>query len=281
MVPSPLSSPADPALDWRQGDCVLGTQDFIYRILATMPLAQASMDAVAEDPLAEVVAQTVEGLMVVSQSCDIVRPAAGRPFVEAAPLVQLPDLEFREVILGARPQYATVPSLHAAKLAADLDRVMTVEKSLLSTWARHPGCSDDSDRRLLGKRLARKRFRAALPDEFTPWFKPLRNRLSRLADSNAADALVFSELEEIRIQATPSWGAAQVNIFIWFILKDEAPARDRSDVLDAWLAKIPPKGTFITCGGRMAFYSDMTASEYLDSDSLDLDHMSPEEPEAT
>jgi hypothetical protein len=276
-----MSSPADPALDWRQGDCVLGTQDFIYRILATMPLAKASMDAVAEDPLAEFVAQPVEGLMVVSQSCDIVRAAKGRPFVEVVPLVQLPDLEFREVILGARPQYATVPSLHADKLAADLDRVMTVEKTLLSTWARHPGCSGDSDRRLLGKQLARKRYRAALPDEFNPWFKPLRNRLSRLADANSADALVFSELEEIRIQATPAWGAAQINIFIWFILKDEAPNRDRSEVLDAWLAKIPPRSPFISCDGRMAFYSDMTASEYIDSDSLDLDYMSPEEPEAT
>jgi hypothetical protein len=275
MVPSPPSSPGDLALDWRQGDCVLGEQDFIYRILATMPLVKASVDAVAVDPMAEVVAQTVEGLMVISQSCDIVRPTVGRPFVEVAPLVQLPDPEFREVALGARPQYVTVSSLRAGKLAADLDRVMTVEKSLLSSWARHPGCSGDSERRLLGKQLARKRYRAALPDEFAPWFKPLRNRLSRLDGSSAADALVFSELEEIRVQATPSWGAAQMDIFIWFILKDDAPNRDRSEILEAWLAKIPPNGVFISRTGRITHYSDMTALEYIDSDPLDLDHMSP------
>ena len=276
MGPGPDVACANEPLAWRQGDCVVGTQDFVFRILAAKPLTKAGQQAVAEDPETEFVVEPVDGLMVVSQSCDIVRNPEERPFVEAAPLVKLTEATFKEVILGARPQFVTVPGLHADRLAADLDRIQTVEKSLLATWPRHPGCLVDADRRSLGKQLARKRYRAALPDEFTPWFKPLRNRFARLGDSGAIDAAVFRELEEIRIQASPSWDASQIDVFIWLILSDDAPTRDRSDVLDAWLAKIPPRGPFVSCQGRIVRYEDMTAAEYIDSDPLELDHMSPE-----
>lgn len=277
MPLAPESNPSCDVRSWRQGDCVIGEQDFVYRIMSATPLCQASQQAVGLDPSAEFVVHPVDGLMVVSQSCDIARPPEARPFAEVAPLVKLAEEDFREVLLGARPRYVTVPGLHMSRLAADLDRIQTVEKTLLSAWPRHQGCHTDSDRRLLGKQLARKRFRAALPDEFAPWFKPLRNRFSRLTGSSSADAIVFQELSEIRIQASPSWDAARVDIFIWFVLKDEAPVRDRSAILEGWLAKIPPKDAFVSCQGRVVRYEDMTALEYIDSDPLDLDHMSPEQ----
>lgn len=277
MPLTPESNPSCDVHSWRQGDCVVGEQDFVYRIMTAQPLCQESRRAVEEDPSAEFVVHPVDGLMVVSQSCDIVRPSETRPFVEVAPLIKLAEEDFREVLIGARPRYVTVPGLHTARLAADLDRVQTVEKTLLCSWPRLQGCHIDSDRRLLGKQLARKRFRAALPDEFTPWFKPLRNRFSRLAGSTSADAVVFKELSEIRIQASPSWDAPRVDIFIWFVLKDEAPVLDRSTILEGWLAKVPAKDAFVSCQGRIVRYEDMTALEYIDSDPLDLDHMSPDE----
>lgn len=281
MPLTPESNPSCDVHSWRQGDCVVGEQDFVYRIMAAQPLCQESRQAVEVDPSAEFVVHPVDGLMVVSQSCDIVRPPETRPFAEVAPLVKLIEEDFREVLLGARPRYVTVPGLHAARLAADLDRIQTVEKTLLSAWSRLQGCHTDSDRRLLGKQLARKRFRAALPDKFTPWFKPLRNRFSRLAGSSSTDAIVFQELSEIRIQASPSWDAPRVEIFIWFVLKDEAPIRDRSAILEGWLAKIPAKDSFVSCQGRVIRYEDMTALEYIESDPLDLDHMSPDQGDET
>lgn len=279
MALTPESNPSNDANLWRQGDCVVGEQDFVYRILPTQPLCRESHQAVEEDPSAEFVVHPVDGLMVVSQSCDIVRPPEARPFAEVAPLITLAEEDFREVLLGARPRYVTVPGLHTSRLVADLDRVQTVEKTLLGAWSRHQGCFSDSDRRLLGKQLARKRFRAALPDKFTPWFKPLRNRFSRLAGSSSADAMVFQELCEIRIQASPSWDAPRVDVFIWFVLKDGAPVLDRSAVLEGWLAKLPPTDPFVACQGRIVRYEDMTGLEYIDSDPLDLDHMSPDQGE--
>lgn len=276
MESTPNITAASPFLAWRQGDCVIGTEDFVFRILPASPLSMASHQAVKVDPQAEFVVEQVDGLMVISQGCDIVRNPTERPFIEVAPLVHLPEGTFNEVLLGARPQFVTVPGLHANRLAADLDRIQTVEKSLLAGWQRLSGCLLDADRRSLGKQLARKRYRAALPDEFAPWFKPLRNRFARLKDSSALDASVFHVLEEIRIQASPSWDAPQIDVFIWFILDDEASIRDRSSILDAWLAKIPPSGPFVTCLGRFVRYEEMTAAEYIDSDPLDLDHLSPE-----
>ena len=173
----------------------------------------------------------VEGYRVVSQTCDLVKPIEVAPFVEVSPQVTLSPGVFREVQLGARPWFATVPPLHSACLTADLDRTLTIEKAFLALWPRQPGCSTDRERRQLSLYLGRKRQRAALPDVFAPRFKPLMNRLARLARSSSPNALVFQELEEIRVHPAPSWDAESVAVFICFLLKDEAPPGDRSQVL--------------------------------------------------
>ena len=279
MNPAPI-----PGLDvavnlWRQGDCILGEQEFVFRIDPRLPTTPESREAVQADPGTSYVVHPVEGFMVVTQSCDLVKPIEAAPYVELAPLVTLPPEVFREVLLGARPQFVSVPPLHASRQAADLDRALTIEKACLARWPRLAGCRTDAERRRLSLHLGRKRQRAALPDAFTPWFKPLRNRLARLLQSNADDAEVFRELEEIRVQPAPSWDAPSVAVFLWFLLKDEAPPRDRSQVLEDWLDKLVPRPPFTEVHGRMIHYVDLQASDYRDSDPLDLDRFSPEDEE--
>lgn len=279
MSPNGAASLDDTIRLWRQGDCVPGPNEFVFRLDPKLPSTPASQEAVREDPDATYAAQPVEGFMVITQTCDLVKPIAGAPFVEVSPLVTLTPAVFEEVRLGARPRFVTVPPLHSTLQAADLDRILTIEKACLALWPRQSGCRTDTERRKLGLQLGRKLQRAALPDFFAPWFNPLRKRFNRLKHANSPEAVAFQDLDDIRVQPHPFWDAPEVTLFFWFILKDEAPEADRSKALEEWLGRLVPAPPVTQVEGRVVHYVDMLASEYLDSDPLDLDHFSPEEPE--
>jgi hypothetical protein len=108
--------PSDPPADiaridealqaWRRGECVLGEQWFAHRFAPAQPLTdEAKASAEAGVDLAE---SETRGLMIVSQSCDVVRSCSERPFVEVCPVVQLEEDVFRQVQRGRRPQFAFV-----------------------------------------------------------------------------------------------------------------------------------------------------------------------------
>jgi hypothetical protein len=61
----------------------------------------------------------------------------------------------------------------------------------------------------------------------------------------------------------------------WFIAnpKDVTETR-RSGVLATWEKRIPAKGRFKRVFLQIATYEELTAEEYLESDQLDLDHLS-------
>lgn len=80
-----------------------------------------------------------------------------------------------------------------------------------------------------------------------------------------------------RVQASPSWDAPFVDLFFWF-LRDGGDAtfegRSWADLLVSWLQLVPPEGRFQSVEGELVSLEDLTAGEYLDSDPLDLDHLS-------
>jgi hypothetical protein len=142
---------------WRQGDCVVGEQWFVHRLALDAPLTEGSFAAAKEGiDLAEC---EVHGLVVLSQTCDIVRSCAERPYLEITPLVNVDEPELRAIERGRRPRYAFIPGLRDKELVADLDRVMTVEKAVVASWMRVPGCMTDQEARDLARALARKRTR--------------------------------------------------------------------------------------------------------------------------
>ena len=68
---------------WRQGDCALGPHWFVFRSNPSQPITAAGRSAANEGiDLAE---EEVAGVVVVTQTCDIVRAPAERPFVEISP----------------------------------------------------------------------------------------------------------------------------------------------------------------------------------------------------
>jgi hypothetical protein len=260
---------------WRQGDCVLGEQWFIYRFDPELPLTRESTAVAGQGTdLAE---SAVRGLIVLTQTCDIVRKSIDRPFIEVAPIVEVLEQVAHEIERGRRPLYATIPALRSQRLVADLDRTMTVEKAVVAKWSRTPGCHMDDEARRFSQALARKRARFAFPDDFTDFAKQLESRLLEKHDRQSDEGRALRALREIRVRAAPLWDAAEIELTFWFIREEgeiDFEGQRWDALLDAWLNLIPATGRFTVVNGAVMALEDLTAKDYVESDPLDLDYLS-------
>ncbi len=104
---------------WRQGDCVIGDDWFLFRTNMGNPLTAAGKAAVVEG--VENAETSVRGFAVLTQTCDLVRHCGDRPFAEVSPLVEVNDQVLREIERGRRPNYGFIPGVADRRLVADLD----------------------------------------------------------------------------------------------------------------------------------------------------------------
>jgi hypothetical protein len=260
---------------WRQGDCVLGSQWFAFRVDPSRPLTDAARDAA--EAAVDLVEVEVSGFAVLTQTCDIVRASADRPFIEVCPLVEVSTDVLLEIKKARRPSYAFIPALENRRLVADLDRVMTVEKSVVVQWARVPGWTSDVELRAFSQALGRKRVRFAFPDDFVALVKPLQDRLIEKHGKNSIEGRALRELREIRVAASPSWDHDEVSVMFYFVRTEETSSfegRKWHKFLDGWLKLISPGGRFKEIEGQVSTLEHSTAAEYVASDPLDLDHLS-------
>jgi hypothetical protein len=308
MVSEHLDQEINTALEeWRQGDYVLSDvlskQYFFHLCDPRKPLTEAS-EAITDDTEIAVAVSEVKGLVVVTQTCDIGRFCSDRPYVEVVPLMVPPvivkdpvskklrilkaddnDPEYTNglkekllLIKKARyPQYAFVPGAFGSNLVANLDCVMTVEKAVFAGWNRERGCTNDEEIRALGLALARKRIRFAFPDEFNDIVvKKLQDEIKKRHGKKSPEGAALLALREIRVRAEPSWQDSKVELMFWFIREDTNVMSQRqwSTHCDKWLKLILPYKQFSTIHGEVTTLADMTAQDYIESDPLDLDHLS-------
>ena len=260
---------------WCQGDYVLGELWFIQRFNPKRPLTDESKDlAEKEIDLAE---SEVRGFVVVTQTCDIVRSCASRPFIEVVPLLEVNEKDLHDIQRGRRPQYAYIPGAAEHRLVADLDRAMTVEKAVVAEWERKEGCRDDREVRALGQALARKRIRFAFPDDFTELVRELQGRLQDKHDKASSEGEALRALREIRVRAAPSWNDPEIKLMFWFIRHEgqiQFQGTGWEQQLTKWRARIPESGRFQSIEALVVTLEDMTAKDYVESDPLDLHHLS-------
>jgi hypothetical protein len=271
--------------EWRQGDVVRGPGlFFLHAADLACPLTAEAAEAAAGEPgnptgLAEIVSTADHGLVVLTQTCDLVRPCGQQPFVELAPLIHIPsENDFRMVQLGMRPRYAVVPAVQGERLVAELDRTMTLEKAALAGWPRTSGCATDAERRAFAEALARKRSRPAFPDDFAAGMGRFQERLRDKHGKGSPEGLALRALGEIRVRAAPSWDAERVTLTFWFIKTDDDPiepdAWERQ--IEAWLGLLglPERFSLDDPAYRLRRLEDVNARQYRESDRLDLDHLS-------
>jgi len=217
-----------------------------------------------------------EGLVVLSQSCDVVRSPEIYPFVEVAPLVSLDRQRIAEVRGLRLRRYAFVPGVEGDDLVADLGRVMSVDKTLLAALPRTVGCRSDEERRRFASAVAQKYSRFAFPDDFVEIVSPLRKRLILRSGKQSAEGKAVTALYQVRVRAAESWNETRIETYFWFLWDETDPSTEGIDWpkwCDEWLRLIKPSDKYEVMGSA-AGLEDLTAREYIESDALDLDHLS-------
>ena len=270
---------------WRQGDVSLDAGlEFLFLADLSRPHSPASMqlaETLAEDGEAIEAAATpvldeVRGMVMLSQTCDVIRNCRDRPFVEIAPLVPVLESWVEEIRRLRRPAFAHVSATAGNCLVADLDRTMTVEKAIVARWTRLPGWETDEELRDFAQALSRKRSRFAFPDDFVAAASSLQSHMVARHNKRTDEGAHLRALREIRVRAAPSWGDAEVHLSWWFIKDDDPPdiLADWPALLDRWLALFDRTGRFRLDAPIACRLEDMTARDYVESDRLDLDRLS-------
>lgn len=208
---------------WRQGD-VIEWKHFAYIGDARNPTTPQSAEIAAADPEASIVRLTVEvkGLVILSQTCDIVRSSEFRPFIEVCPLVVVSEQDAKAALHCESIRYAAVPWYDGENVAADLDQVMTIEKGMLVSLKRASGWITDDEIRRFQFSIVRKHQRFAFPNCFNEAMRKLRNKvISRHGKAESAEGRLFAKVQEVRVRAEPSWDAAQFEVEFSFVIPKE------------------------------------------------------------
>ena len=270
---------------WRQGDISLDAGlEFLHFADLSRPLSPASTqvakslanDGEAIEAGATHVLDEVRGMVMLSQTCDVVRDCRNRPFVEVAPLIEVVEPWVEDIRRLKRPAFAYVPATADERLVADLDRTMTVEKALIAGWTRIPGWETDDELRSFARALARKRSRFAFPNDFVAAARRLQEHLIDKHNRQTDEGAHLRALLEIRVRAAPSWDDDEVQLSWWFI-KESDPVGVQvnwSAFLDQWLALVDQTSRFRLDSPIACRLEDMTARDYVESDYLDLDRLS-------
>ena len=88
---------------------------------------------------------------------------------------------------------------------------------------------------------------------------------------------ILRTLREIRVIAAPAWDSDSIEITLLFIRDDDesSPSETNSDEhLKQWLNLVRPEGRFTKIYGLVNTLDDLSARDYVESDPLDLDHIS-------
>lgn len=265
--------------EWRQGDVVdLGAIGWLA--VADAPLTEhaAAASATQDSNVAYVFAE-VEAMVVVSQTCDVIRGCASRPHVELAGLVRLEEPVAGEARRGSRPRFVPVPGA-GGDAFADLDVIVTVEKSLLVRLRRIAGLPTETDQRRFGRGAGRVYSRFAFPDDLSLALAKLVERVRAKHDRDSDEGRALAALEAIRVTGTPSWSADEVDVFLTFAPATRAEAlavlseEDWDQIVDGWLRRASSGGVIRSVDGAMVPLDEFSAREYVDSDPLDLDYLS-------
>ncbi len=268
---------------WRQGDVSLDTGlEFMHIADLSLPHSPASLDASLTDNdklqtrTIVPVFEEVVGFVLLTQTCDIVRPCRDRPFVEVAPLVKEKKNFVEEVNRLKRPAFAYIPTIAKFNYVADLDRVMTVEKAVVANWTRTPGWSTDAENREFARAIARKHSRFAFPDDFVRYANRFMRRIIKKHNRNSVEGEHLRALREIRVQAVPSWNEDNVALMIWFIKNSTSTEKNFNWPLqiEQWTRQFDKSGRFRIDSAVACNLYDITAFDYVESDVLDLDSLS-------
>jgi hypothetical protein len=228
---------------------------------------------------------SVEHLAVLTQTCDIRRSVVERPFLSLAPIVQLDGANVALAARGRLPRFAPL-LLDGETVFADLDRIVTVHKQDMVEWHRTPGVAGTEERRRFANNCGRKFARAALPNDLASALDKFRRRVIKKHGKSSREGAALDLLEDIRVTGTPSWDASEIDVFVLLCPASEEEldafgAGELEQFAESWLDLCVPHGAICSIEGSVIPLDQLSAREYVDSDPLDLGHLSVDGPPDT
>jgi hypothetical protein len=273
----------DELATWRQGDQLHGANLVVIGHPRGSVWSRIRDRLVGGPRRSGPVDEPVEALVVVSQSCDIVRSPEYRPFIQVAPLVRLPTDAGSRATRGSIPRFVPLPAA-GTDAFVDMDRVMTVEKVVARGWTRTPSALAGRERQALGQAIARYYGRPAFPDDFVDATQKLKDRLVDRHGKRSAEGSAATALREVRVFAKPNWDDAEIEVILYFVVPaDEAEGIDGitrltgsfwEEQVRKWGELCAPTGSIKAVICLPITYAEMDALSYRSSDPLDLDYLS-------
>jgi hypothetical protein len=217
LGPSSLDRIAARLQSFRQGEVV----DLPWLVHAAASHGLPWVPAPLFGILRNVARSKVRQVVVLTQTCDIVRPPDKRPYLQVAALIRVRDANTaKRYAEGETPQYVAVPEV-GTDVFADLDRIMTLDKRLIADCPHHAGVATDPEEvRRFGQAVARKFGRYPFPNYFIQSVEPLRSRVLRRWDkSDSPEGKVLADLVQIRVQPVPVEPSSDTDLTLVFIMR--------------------------------------------------------------
>ncbi|MGB8315660.1 MAG: hypothetical protein WCE69_14375, partial [Aestuariivirga sp.] len=205
--------------EWQQGDIVqIAGLPFIYLADLRNPITEKSREFAESDPQSiqenpfAAIADTASDFVIVSQSCDIIKDHLKFPTIQIAPLKVVDPNTLGNAKRGSSASFLFLPAFEAESIAANLDHIMTMEKSVLLHASKGPkkrAVRSDHEIKALGVAIARKFNRFAFPDDFNSALSRFQGRVVEKGRKNSPEGLVYQSVAEIRIVPANAWESIQ------------------------------------------------------------------------
>ncbi|MGE4351446.1 MAG: hypothetical protein AB7E52_04575 [Bdellovibrionales bacterium] len=261
----------DAIRSWRQGDVILDV-NLLNSILTTTLSLEDS------------VGKPIVGLVVVSQTCDVIKE--NQKIVTVAAVVNCADSGFVTQVKNrkASPRYAYIPSLEKDGLVADISILTALSKERLLKLQRTDGgfdYQDSGDNQFswiarFQDALARLSSRFAFPDNFNPFKRALGEQL-RLLRKDASSKKGIQAIDEIVAEIEVTAGNVSTAM-IWFILESSTLSDNEMKSLNANVAlamkNVRAKNNTFNFSHRIVEPSEVTLEQYKRFHRIDFDDVS-------
>lgn len=193
---------------WRQGDFTISTGEFPVAFLNENDVIETGWDS-------------VQGLVVVSQTCDIVNAMDLDDVVVVAPIVEVTEGLLESIKFGTTTVGAVIENSLLPTDVADLRFLATIRKTSLVKMERKEGFSSEQTRDVFVNALERRYGRFAFPDALSNGpVITIRNRAKSLRKKDSPNAKVYKSLRSVRLAADPDFDTPGAKIQFLLVLND-------------------------------------------------------------
>ncbi len=218
-----------------------------------------------------------KGMVVVSQTCDIIREVEKQGTVIVASLIEVSPEIYANVRRKSAPRYIVMPEA-GENIVADLTTMMTVEKPLVAQWSRVVGFND-RERINFSRAVALFFSRPAFPDSLVCSLGKFRKEVLRKGPKSSTEfGKILNCVEEFRINEIAD---GQYQLLVFLVEMPELDGKRNRDEIaqmvessvrvalgDSGLEALIDTPILVTTA------DDQTARDYLNSIPLDLNILS-------